>query len=282
MTATLDAHHHLWKYDPEAYPWMAGDGLEPLRRDFLAADLKRELDAAGIDGAVAVQASQAVAETDWLLGIAAENAFIKGVVGWVPLCDTHAAAEALERLTANPLLRGIRHIVQDEPDDAFLLRADFNAGIRLLKGCDLVYDILIFERHLPNAIRFADAHPGQRFVLDHIAKPRIRDGAVEPWAKNLRELAKREHVSCKLSGMVTEADPKAWSEAQLQPYFDAALDAFGPGRLMFGSDWPVCVLACDYGRWAKIVRRQIAKLSASEQAQIMGGTAAAVYGIALD
>jgi L-fuconolactonase len=167
--------------------------------------------------------------------------------------------------------------VQGEPDDNFILREDFNRGIRELMKFKLAYDILIFERHLPQTIKFVDAHPDQVFVLDHIAKPRIKAGAFEPWNKNLRELAKRPNVYCKASGMVTEADYATWTEGQLQRYFDATLEAFGPQRLMFGSDWPVCLVACGYTRWHKLVSSWIAQLSPAEQGRILGGTAVEAY-----
>ena len=183
----------------------------------------------------------------------------------------------LERFAANPKFKSVRHVIQGEPDDSFILRGDFNRGIRELKQFSLAYDILILERHLPQTVRFVDAHPDQVFVVDHVAKPRIRDNAFEPWNTNIRELARRPNVCCKLSGLVTEADYDSWTEALLKPYFDTVLAAFGPGRLMFGSDWPVCLVACDYARWHELVSGWVADLSLSEQARILGGTAAEVY-----
>jgi len=167
--------------------------------------------------------------------------------------------------------------VQGEPDDNFILRSDFNNGIRALKKFSLAYDILIFARHLPQTIRFVDAHPDQVFILDHIAKPQIKTGLFEPWRKNIRELAQRPNVYCKASGLVTEADFQTWTEAQLRPYFEVVLEAFGPQRLMFGSDWPVCLVACGYARWHELVSRWVAKLSPAEQASILGGTAVEAY-----
>lgn len=271
----IDSHHHFWSYDPAEYGWI-DDAMGVIRRDFLPEHLQLAIGAAGVDGVISVQARQSLAETQWLLDFAGENDFIKGVVGWIELASPNIGAQ-LEGFAANPKLKSVRHVVQGEPDDNFILREDFNRGIRELKRFKLAYDILIFERHLPQTIRFADGHPNQLFVLDHIAKPRIRDNAFEPWNKHLRELAKRPNVYCKASGMVTEADYVRWTDAQLRRYFDAALDAFGPKRLMFGSDWPVCLVACGYTRWLQLVSAWISELSADEQAAILGGTAIEAY-----
>ena len=248
----IDTHHHLWEFQLEDYGWMMGEGLEPLRKDFLPPDLKRVLDASGVGGAVVVQVRQHVKENDWMLELAEAHDFMRGVVGWAPLADPKVD-EVLEKFHARPKFKGVRHIVQDEPDDDFLLGEAFNRGVSRLKGYDLVYDILIYERHLPQAIRFVDKHPEQRFVLDHIAKPRIRDGAMEPWRERMLELAKRGNVMCKLSGVATEADQGRWTEAQLRPYMEVGLEAFGADRLMFGSDWPVSLLATNYKQWHDIV-----------------------------
>jgi L-fuconolactonase len=271
----IDSHHHFWKYSVEEYPWI-GEAMAKLRRDFLPEHLKAEIGAAKIDGVVSVQARQTVGETEWLLSLAEKNDFIKGVVGWVPLADARVP-EAVAKFAARPKLRAVRHVVQDEPDDRFILRDDFNRGVSVLKDFGLVYDILIFERHLPAAIEFVDRHPGQIFVLDHIAKPRIKENAIEPWRRNIKELARRGNVYCKVSGMATEADWKTWTEEQLRPYFDAVLDAFGPKRLMFGTDWPVCLAATTYARWAEVVRRFAGALSADEQAWFFGKTAIEAY-----
>jgi L-fuconolactonase len=271
----IDSHHHFWSYDPVEYGWI-DEAMKIIRRDFLPEHLRAEIAAVGVDGVVSVQARQNLAETQWLLDFATQNNFIKGVVGWVELVSPNVGAE-LERFAANPKLKSVRHVVQGEPDDNFILREDFNRGIRELKRYNLAYDILIFERHLPPTIQFVDAHPSQVFVLDHIAKPRIKDGVFESWHKNLRELAKRPNVYCKASGMVTETDFATWTEPQLQRYFDAALEAFGPKRLMFGSDWPVCLVACGYARWHKLVSGWISNLSPAEQDRILGGTAIEAY-----
>jgi L-fuconolactonase len=277
MTERIDAHHHLWRYRKEDYGWI-GPGMEALARDFLPNDLETGMRGCGIDGSVAVQASQSVEETDWLLELATEAKFIRGVVGWAPIASAEFP-RMLERWRGNSLLKGLRHIIQDEVDDDFINRADFNAGIATLAGSNLIYDILIYERHLPAAIQFVDRHPKQIFVLDHIAKPRIKDRLIEPWRKNLFELAQRQNVYCKLSGMVTEADWTSWSKADLQPYVDAVLEAFGPCRLMAGSDWPVCLLACSYRKWFEVLGDCLEELSSAEQDLVLGGVATKIYSL---
>jgi L-fuconolactonase len=272
----IDAHHHFWHYNTRDYGWIS-DEMAVLRRDFLPADLKPELDRAGIDRVVSVQARQCVEETEWLLKLAEENDFIAGVVGWLPIASPEFPA-LLEQFAANPKLRAIRHVVQDEPDDRFILGEAFNRGIDRLLSAHLVYDILIFERHLPYAIEFVKNHsPEQVFVLDHIAKPKIAAGEMQPWADNLRKLAAFPNVFCKLSGLVTEADIRSWTPDQLRPYVETVLDAFEPGRVMFGSDWPVCTCATNYSAWRGLVGDFISRLSEHEQAQIMGGTALKAY-----
>ena len=271
----IDAHHHLWNYDTEDYAWI-GPEMNVLRRDFMPADLHIEMQQAGVDGAIAVQARQTLQETAWLLSLAAQNEFMRGVVGWAPLIDA-AVSDDLERLAAQPKLKGIRHVLQDEPDDFYMLRNDFNAGITQLRRFNLVYDVLIFERHLPQTIQFLDRHPDQVFVIDHIAKPRIREGLLSPWRENLKELARRSHCFCKLSGVLTEADWQNWRPEGIHPYLDAALDAFGPNRCLFGSDWPVLLLADSYAGWVATVKNFVSRLSSTEQARVLGGTAAEVY-----
>jgi len=277
MIQRIDAHHHLWRYRKEEYGWI-GPGMEALARDFLPEDLREEMLASGIDGSVAVQVRQSVEETDWLLELAASSTFIRGIVGWAPIARADFPG-ALERWRGNSLLKGLRHIIQDEADDDFINRKDFNAGIAALAGSNLAYDILIYDRHLPAAIKFVDRHPNQIFVLDHIAKPRIRNGVIEPWQRSLFELARRGNVYCKLSGMVTEAGWGNWSKSDLQPYFHAALEAFGARRLMAGSDWPVCLLACTYRRWFDTVHEFLQELCAAEKDLILGGVASEVYSL---
>jgi L-fuconolactonase len=271
----IDAHHHLWKYNDTDYVWMSG-AMDKLRRDFLTEHARDVMGRAGVDGAVTVQARQSVEETEWLLELAGRNAFMRGVVGWVPLTSPDARRQ-LERFAGQPKLKAVRHVLHDEPDDHYMLRDDFNRGVGLLREFDLVYDILIFERHLPQTIEFVDRHPDQVFVLDHVAKPRIRDRVVSPWRENIHELSKRQNLYCKLSGMVTEADWSNWSIGDFRPYFEIVLSAFGPSRLMFGSDWPVLTLASDYGRWVEVAGSLIAELSPGEQERILYGTAVEAY-----
>jgi L-fuconolactonase len=273
----IDAHHHFWKYDPVEYPWIDRSKRD-LRRDFLPADLQAEISKVGVDGVVSVQARQSLVETRWLLELAERHDFIRGVVGWAPLISP-TVADDLAPLADDPKLVAVRHVLQDEPDDNYMLRDDFNAGIAALAEFHLVYDILIFERHLPQAIELVDRHPDQIFVLDHLAKPRVREGILSPWRENIRELARQPNVYCKLSGLATEADHNVWTREQLLPYLEVTLAAFGPRRLMFGSDWPVCLLACDYDRWHQIVSEFCAFLSSEEHRRVLGGTAIEAYGL---
>lgn len=271
----IDSHHHFWNYDPVNFAWL-DDDMASIRRSFLPGDLQKTIAGTGVEGVVSVQARQMVEETDWLLKLAHENKFIKGVVGWVPL-GSEEIYSLLEKYATNPWLKGVRHVVQDEPDPEFILGEKFNRGISLLKDFQLVYDILIFEHQLPNTIRFVDRHPGQLFVLDHIAKPKIKMNEIENWSKNIKELAKRKNVSCKISGMVTEADYKNWIPEELQPYFNMVLEAFGPSRLLFGSDWPVCLVATEYQAWLLLMQKVFAGLSSEEQNQIFYQNAVRIY-----
>jgi len=273
--AKIDAHHHLWKYEPPQFPWIS-EKMGVLQRDFLVHDLIDALAESGIDGAVSVQAKQTLAETQWLLDLARSHDFIRGVVGWVALADPRVESD-LEHFSTHGKLKSVRHVLHDEPDDLYILREDFNCGIKLLKKFDLRYDLLIFERHLPQTIQFVDRHPNQIFIVDHIAKPRIREGVISPWKGNLTELARRENVFCKLSGLVTEANWQSWTGADLDPYLQIVLAAFGPGRIMFGSDWPVMLLGSSYKRWVEVVERSISRLSEYEQERIWGKTATEVY-----
>ncbi len=275
MAQVIDSHHHFWKYSPQEYSWI-GEGQSVLKRNFLPADLKNEVDAAGVNGVLSVQARQSLEETRWLLELAEKNDFIRGVVGWAPLVSKDVEKD-LEKVAAQKKLKGIRHVLQDEKDDRYAVREDFRRGIGVLKKFGLVYDILIYEKQLPAAIELVDKFPKQVFVLDHAAKAKIREKVISPWRERMKELAKRENVYCKLSGMATEADHGGWEPADLRPYVDVAMEAFGPKRLMFGSDWPVCLLAVTYQRWVGVVRDFIAKLSASEQERVMGGTALEAY-----
>jgi L-fuconolactonase len=273
----IDSHHHLWKYSPAEYPWMLQE-MEAIRRDFLVPDLEQAMQAGGVTGVVTVQARQSLMETEWLLELASRHAFMQGIVGWVPLVDS-GVGSLLERYAANPKLKAVRHVLHDEPDDFYILREDFNRGIARLKDFDLRYDLLIFERHLPQTLVFVDRHPQQIFIVDHIAKPRIREKVLSPWRERMQDLARRENVYCKLSGMVTEADWNNWTEADLRPFIEVALDCFGPQRLMFGSDWPVALVACAYENWVRVVERATAALSIAERDCLFGNTAKEGYGL---
>jgi L-fuconolactonase len=271
----IDSHHHLWQYSSADYPWISAS-MEPIRRDFLVPELMQVMQGTKIDGVVTVQARQSLSETDWLLDLAARNDFMRGVVGWVPLADPDVGSH-LEKYWHYPKLKAVRHGLQDEPDDFYMLRENFNQGVSQLEDLGLSYDILIFERHLPQTIEFVDRHPTQIFVLDHIAKPKIKSQVLSPWRERMRELARRENVYCKLSGLVTEADWNTWTENDLRPFIDAVLECFGPKRLMFGSDWPVSLLACAYQKWVEVVERATASLSVSERDHLFGGTAKEAY-----
>jgi L-fuconolactonase len=270
----IDAHQHFWRYSEEEYGWI-NDAMASIRRDFLPVHLLPLLEESGIDATVAVQARQSLEETEWLLELAEGRDWLAGVVGWVPLVNS-SVEETLEKLSANAKLKGVRHVLQGEAD-AFLHREDFNAGVALLRRYALTYDVLVLERQLPAAIEFVDRHPEQPFVLDHLAKPRIAAHELEPWRTHIRELARRPHVQCKLSGLVTEADYHAWTTEDLRPYIDTALETFGAQRLMFGSDWPVCTVASSYARWVDVVRSSASELSANEQDAIFGDNAIRFY-----
>ena len=273
----IDAHQHFWRYSAEEYGWI-DDRMAVLRRDFLPTDLEPLLAGQGIDRCVAVQARQTLEETEWLLSLAEEHAFVAGVVGWADL-RADDAADQLDRFASNPKLVGIRHVVQDEPDDEFLLRDDFCRGVGLLAERGLTYDILVYPKQLPAAVRFVERFPDQLFVLDHVAKPLVTTGELEPWATHVRELAAHAHVACKVSGLVTEADWSSWTPESFDPYLDVVLEAFRPGRLMFGSDWPVCLLAADYPAVHGIATRYLERLAPAERDGILGANAARFYGI---
>lgn len=274
----IDAHHHFWKYTQEEYDWI-DDAMRLIRRDYLPEDLEQAIRSCEIDSVVSVQARQTLEETRWLLELSSAHSFIGGVVGWVPLV-ARDVVDTVASLIERGRLKAVRHVLQGEAD-GYMLRADFNRGIDALSAFGLVYDIVISERQLPQTIEFVDRHPGQIFVLDHIGKPRIRDRVMSPWRDNTRRLAERPNVYCKLSGLVTEADYSAWNKSDLTPYLETVLDAFGPKRLMFGSDWPVCLVATTYCEWFKLVAEQIAVLSGAEQEAILGDTARRVYRVHL-
>lgn len=267
----IDAHQHFWRYNPEEYGWI-DDSMSCIRRNFLPSDLEPELKRASFDGCVAVQVRQTLKETHWLLHLADSSPFIVGVIGWVDLRSNNVRAE-LETLSAHPKFLGVRHIVQSEPDDRFLLQPEFLRGINMLEEFDLTYDILIYPRHLSVASEFVHRLPTHRFVLDHLAKPLIKSGTVHPWESDIRELAKFQNVFCKVSGLVTEADWKSWRPEHITPYLEIALDCFGPERLMFGSDWPVCTVAASYSQVMNLVEDFLGSYSDHVRKAVLGGTA---------
>jgi L-fuconolactonase len=274
---TIDAHHHLWRYTPAEFEWIDED-MAALRRDFLPKDLIEAMASADIDGTIAVQARQTLEETRWLLDLADDCQAIRGVVGWAPIAGEEFPG-CMEEFDGREKLKGLRHVIQGEKDEHYILREDFNSGIRTMLGSGLVYEILIYERHLPQTVDFVDEHPEQVFVLDHVAKPLIAGAVQEPWATRMRELGQRENVWCKVSGMVTEADWKNWTPEKLKPYLDVAVEAFGPARLMAGSDWPVCLAASGYSQWWGVLRDYFAPFSEAERAGVFGGNAIDVYGL---
>ena len=267
----VDAHQHFWIYRPEEYGWI-DDSMAALRRDFLPEDLQPELIGSGFRGSVAVQARQTLEETRWLLELADRSPSILGVVGWIDLQSADVRSQ-LKSFSRNPKLVGVRHIVQSEPDDRFLLRPDFLRGVAILEEFDLAYDILIYPRHLPVTAEFVERFPRQRFVLDHLAKPPIRTGEIESWAQGVRRLAAFPNVYCKLSGLVTEADWQLWKPEQIVPYLDIAFEAFGSERLMIGSDWPVCLVAAPYARAIGVVMDYALRQNAETRDAVLGGNA---------
>jgi L-fuconolactonase len=267
----IDAHQHFWMYDPAEYGWIDAS-MSAIRHDFLPADLKPELDASGFHGSVAVQTRQTLEEARWLLELAAQSPSILGVVGWADLQSPDIRSQ-LKSLAQDPRLVGIRHVVQSEPDDRFLMRPDFLRGISVLEEFDLAYDILIYTKHLPVAAEFVEQFPRQRFVLDHLAKPPIKSGRLDSWADGIRRLAEFPNVFCKLSGMVTEADWQHWTPEQIIPFLDIAFKAFGPDRLMIGSDWPVCLVAASYSRTIEVVTAYLRKLDPADSEAVLGGNA---------
>ncbi|HEY3873577.1 MAG TPA: amidohydrolase family protein [Actinocrinis sp.] len=285
MTATagfVDAHHHVWDLTVRDQDWITGPALAPIRRDFGVADLEPEAAAVGVTRTVVVQTVTVPEETPELLALAAESRLVAGVVGWVDLTapDVADRLAALRELPGGDALVGIRHQVQSEPDPDWLVTGDALRGLAAVAEAGLVYDLVVVPHQLPAAVRAAERVPGLSFVLDHIGKPPIAAGGLEPWAADVRRLAARPNASCKLSGMVTEADWGRWKPDVLRPYADTVLDAFGPDRLMFGSDWPVCTLAAGYREVFDLARDLTGRLGADERAAVFGGTAARVYGLA--
>lgn len=267
----IDAHQHFWIYRPDEYGWI-DDSLAALRRNFLPEDLTAELAGTGFQGSVAVQARQTLEETRWLLELAERSPSILGVVGWVDLRSTEVRSQ-LKEFARNSKLIGIRHIVQAEPDDRFLMRPEFLRGISMLEEFDLAYDILIYTKHLPVAAEFVERFPRHRFVLDHLAKPPIKGGEIDSWAQGIRRLAAFPNVYCKLSGLVTEADWQHWKPEHIGPYLDVAFQAFGPDRLMIGSDWPVCLVAASYAGALGVVRDYVARQKPEQHDAVLGENA---------
>ncbi|MCK4879736.1 MAG: amidohydrolase family protein [Bacteroidales bacterium] len=263
----IDTHHHLWNYNLEEYRWM-DDSMSVLKRDYLPDELEQELQKAGITGTVVIQARQSLEETRWLLKLADEHWFIEGVVGWLDLRSKGLERE-LEVFATHSKLVGVRHVIHDEPDDDFMLCPDFIKGIAQLERFDLVYDLLLFPRHLGRAAELVKAFPRQRFVLDHMGKPQIKTGKIEPWKTELEKLAVHSNVWCKLSGMVTEADHKLWQYKELLPYIETVLNTFGPERIMLGSDWPVCRLAGAYSEVLGIVLKFIESMDETDRTKIL-------------
>ena len=273
----IDAHQHFWSYSAAEYPWIE-KGMERLAHDHLPADLAPLAAAEGIAGTVAVQARQSLEESRWLLELSDANPLIRGVVGWVDLRSTHVE-DQLREVAEHPKFVGVRHVVQDEPDPRFLLGDSFLHGIRKLATFGLTYDLLLYPQQLPAAAEFVGRFPEQPFVLDHLAKPRIKAGELDPWRRDLKALAAHGNVLCKLSGMVTEADWQGWKRADFTPYLEVALETFGPKRLMIGSDWPVCTLAAEYADVVGIVTDFLAPLVEAEREAILGGNATRFYSL---
>jgi len=270
----VDAHQHFWKFDPIRDSWITED-MEVIKHDFLPHDLKPLMDANGLNSCIAVQADQSENETDFLLSLATENEFIKGVVGWIDLCaDT--IHERLEHYSQFPKLKGFRHILQAEPIE-FILKPEFQRGISALQLYGFTYDILIYPQHLSVTSDLILVGNEQRFILDHLAKPNIKNGTSATWATDLKKLAFHKNVFCKLSGMVTEADHRTWTKEDIYPYMDKVLEFFGPERLLFGSDWPVCRLAASYNQVCDLMNDYLKRLTIHEQELIWGKNATLFY-----
>ena len=277
MPQIIDAHHHLWDLTKFDYPWIAPEWTQ-LRRNQLPADLKREIDAAGVDRTVLVQTQHSLDETRWFLDLAEANDFIAGVVGWVDLTDP-ALDRVIDEFASRPKLVGIRHVTQDEPDVNWIVREDVLRGLSILDKRGLAFDLLFFPQHLRHAPALARRFPNLRMVIDHLAKPPIKTGKLSGWDADLRSAAQHPNIYCKLSGMITEADWRNWTPADLKPFIAHAIDCFGFDRLMFGSDWPVCLLAGSYQQTLDALRQATGPLSLSEQNQLLGLTATRFYGL---
>lgn len=273
----IDSHQHFWKYERKKHSWI-DDEMKVIRKDFLPSDLQKVYSKNGIDGCVAVQADQTLEETDFLIDLASKNNFIKGIVGWVDLRAENIDA-VLEKYSKHKIVKGFRHVVQGEADHNFLLRPNFLRGIKALEKYNFTYDILVFPHQLGAVLEFVKRFPNQKFVIDHIAKPYIKDGFFDGWAVLMQEIAKQENVFCKVSGMITEADYKTWTQAQLQKYLELVFNTFGTDRILFGSDWPVCLVAGNYQQVKEIVTNYIADFSEDKKANIMGKNAIQFYNL---
>jgi len=273
----IDGHQHFWKFDPVRDSWI-NDDMRVIQRDFYPEDLMPTLHASSFEGCISVQADQSSDENKFLLGLAAGNEFIRGIVGWVDLQarDLH---EQLSLYKGSKVIKGFRHILQGEQQRDFMLRPDFMRGISMLQMFGYTYDILIFPDQLQYAKTFIEAFPDQPFVIDHIAKPYIRDKKLTEWKRDIIDISTYENVYCKVSGMVTEAEWFHWKKSDFRPYLDVVLESFGPSRLMFGSDWPVCLVAATYASVVDVVTEYFAALSKSEQDDIFGNTAVKFYNL---
>jgi L-fuconolactonase len=280
MTPVIDAHQHFWDLQIFPQDWLSAAEMKPIRRTFLPKDLAPHLRKAGVDRTVFVQTKHDLAENRWVLGLADEHDWIAGVVGWVDLRSPHCEEQILE-FREHPKFVGVRHVVQDEPDDDWVVRPDVLRGLKALQKHGVPFDLLFYAKHLPHAATLARKLPRLPMVIDHLSKPDIRGARVLGWIDAFREAAKFPNVHCKLSSMVTQADWKGWSVSDLRPYVQAALELFGPDRLMFGSDWPVCLLAASYQEWFEAITDILSPLSKDEKAKIFGGTAARFYNLKL-
>lgn len=276
MMKWIDTHQHFWKYDADTYDWITEEMLA-IRRDFLPEDLFSVLQENGVSASIAVQANQTEAETDWLLTLADQYPFIAGVVGWVDL-RSDQIKERLEHYSQFPKLKGFRHVLQGE-DPAFMLQKDFLNGISYLHQYGFTYDILIFPKHLDASIKLVEQFPDQQFVIDHIAKPDIKHGSISNWKEGIEAISQYQHVCCKLSGMVTEADWANWTPEDMKPYLDVVVNSFGTDRIMFGTDWPVCLVAADYEKWKSVIGEYFSSFPLSEQEKIFSKNAERFYRI---
>lgn len=273
----IDSHQHFWKYNDQKHSWI-DDEMAVIRRDFLPSDIKTEFEKNQIDACVAVQADQSLEENEFLLNLSKENKFINAIVGWVDFRSADLISQ-LEKYAEEPVIKGFRHIVQGEGDPNFLLRANFLDGIKKLQRFDYTYDILVFPHQLGAVLEFVKKFPDQKFIIDHIAKPYIKDGFFDGWALIMREIGTCENVYCKISGMVTEADYAQWNYSQLRPYLNLILESFGTKRICFGSDWPVCLVAADYSEVVSIAKNFTSEFSVSEQEDFWGNNAFRFYNI---